>query len=240
MHINTSRSRPTRYGPIRRAILDKDSALLTATIRARCLIDADDDDACWIWTGARVPSGYGFVGRGSSRHFTHRLHYWGSQSFVGELSNLDSIHHLCGQRACVRITHLAPVSAFMNAIEAGARGVLLSRIKSLTEALRSADPAHQLLRGGWAVSASTMKAKFNLPATNLSDTERLRLAAKRENRRAMMQANQEFRFGQVLAVRAIKESGVSTVAALKAVGISRSGYCDWGIKLDANFRAEEL
>jgi len=235
MHKNTA-----RYGPIRRAVIDKNASLLTATIRARCLIDADDDDACWIWSGARVPSGYGFVGRGSSRHFTHRLHYWSSQSFVGELHNLDSIHHLCGQRACVRIEHLAPVSAFMNTIEAGARGVLLSRIKSLQGALRSADPTHQLLRDGWAVSTSTLKAKFNTPATNLSDTERLRLAAKRENRRAMMQANQEFRFGQVLAVRAIKESGVSTVAALKAVGISRSGYCDWGIKLDANFRAEEL
>jgi hypothetical protein len=128
----------------------------------------------------------------------------------------------------------------MNNIEAGARGVLLDRIKALREALRSADPNHHLLRDGWVVSSSTMKAKFNTPVTNFSDAERLRLAAKRENRRAAMQANRELRFGQVLAVRALRASGVSTPDALRKVGISRSGYCDWGLKLGATFKAEEL
>jgi len=128
----------------------------------------------------------------------------------------------------------------MNNIEAGARGVLLDRIKVLREALRSADPNHHLLRDGWAVSSSTLKAKFNTPVTNLSNTERLRLAAKREARRAATEVHREFRFGQVLAVRALKASGVSTPVAFKQIQISRSGFCDWGIKLDATFRAEEL
>jgi len=153
---------------------------------------------------------------------------------------VESIHHLCGKRACVNIQHLAPVSAFMNTIEAGARGVLLNRIKLLQEALRSADPRHQLLYDGWAVSSSTLKAKFNTPVTNLTNAERLRLAARREARRAATEAHREFRFGQVLAVRALKASGVSTPEAFKQIGISRSGFCDWGIKLDATFRAEEL
>ncbi|GAA1214947.1 hypothetical protein GCM10009655_12700 [Rhodoglobus aureus] len=219
--------------------MNKDAVLLTATIRERCAID-DSEDPCWLWMGARVPAGYGFVGRGASRHFAHRLHFWASRSFAGELSDLGSIHHLCGQRACVNLKHLAPVSAFMNTIEAGARGVLLDRVKVLRDALRTADPYNPLLRDGWAVSSSTMRPKYNSPATNLSDTERLRLAAKREARRAAAEAHREFRFSQVMAVRALKASGTSTPDALKRVGVSRSGYCDWGIKLEAALRAEEL
>lgn len=190
--------------------------------------------------GLRVPAGYGFVGRSATRCFVHRLHFWGSTSFSGELSDMQSIHHLCGQRACVRIEHLAPASSFMNSIEAAARGILLNRIKTVQEALRRLDPTNQLLGDGWAVSSSTMRPKYNTPATNLSDTERLRLAAKREARRAAAEAHREFRFSQVMAVRALKASGTSTPDALKRVGVSRSGYCDWGIKLDAALRAEEL
>ncbi|TQO20637.1 hypothetical protein FB472_2278 [Rhodoglobus vestalii] len=55
-----------------------------------------------------------------------------------------------------------------------------------------------------------------------------------------MEAHRQFRFGQVLAVRALKKSGFSTAHALKQVGLSRSGYCDWGIKLASRFAAEEL
>ena len=113
-------------------------------------------------------------------------------------------------------------------------------MKVLRDALRTVDPNNPLLRDGWAVSSSTMRPKYNTPATNLSDTERLRLAAKREARRAAAEAHREIRFSQVMAVRALKASGTSSPDALKRVGVSRSGYCDWGIKLDAALRAEEL
>ena len=85
-----------------------------------------------------------------------------------------------------------------------------------------------------------MKAKFNTPVSNLTATERLRLAAKREQHRTTLEANREFRYGQVLAVRALQASGVSAPEALKRVGISRAGFCDWGLKLSAKFKAEEL
>ncbi|TQO18520.1 hypothetical protein FB472_0037 [Rhodoglobus vestalii] len=128
----------------------------------------------------------------------------------------------------------------MNTIEAGARGVLLNRIKILQNALRTVDPHHQLLRDSWAVSSSTLKARYNTPSTNFSDRERLRLAAKREALRAAAQTHRDFRFRQVLAVRAFRKSGVSSVEALSRVGISRSGFHDWGVKLDLTFNAEEL
>jgi len=219
--------------------MNKDAELLTSTIRARCAIDAGKDP-CWIWMGPRVPAGYGFVGRSATRSFVHRLHFWGSMSFSGELSDMQSIHHLCGQRACVRIEHLAPTSSFLNSIEAAARGILLDRIKSLQDALRRVDPTNHLFSDGWAVSNSTMKVRYNMPVANLSSTERLRLAARREARRAAMQAHREYRFKQVIAVRALRKSGVSSNDALVRAGISRSGYHDWSVKLSSTFDAEEL
>ena len=67
-------------------------------------------EGCWEWTGAKNPSGYGQLGpthTGAPYHLAaHRVMY---ELFVGPISTGLEIDHLCGNRGCVRPSHLEPV-----------------------------------------------------------------------------------------------------------------------------------
>lgn len=75
-------------------------------------------EACWLWTGAINPKGYG-VFRAPLGHTTmaHRLSY---QSLVGPIPHGATLDHLCRRTGCVRPEHLEPVSNAEN--HARARG----------------------------------------------------------------------------------------------------------------------
>lgn len=63
---------------------------------------------CWIWTGTiNVESGYGYY----SMTPAHRVAY---QELVGEIPAGLDLDHLCMVRACVRPTHLEPVTRAEN------------------------------------------------------------------------------------------------------------------------------
>lgn len=68
---------------------------------------------CWIWTGARVPRGYGhFVPDGRLMN-AHRYSY---KLNVGAVADEMVVDHLCRNPPCVRPEHLEAVTPRMNAL----------------------------------------------------------------------------------------------------------------------------
>ncbi|MDN4173927.1 HNH endonuclease signature motif containing protein [Nocardioides sp. SOB77] len=66
---------------------------------------------CWLWTGARVPKGYG-TARVQGR--TVGAHQWAYSIFVGPVPSGLELDHLCRNTACVRPSHLEAVTTGEN------------------------------------------------------------------------------------------------------------------------------
>lgn len=69
---------------------------------------------CWLWTGRPNPKGYGFIslgGRRGPKAYVHRLAY---ELLVGPIPAGLHIDHLCRVPACLRPTHLEPVTPAEN------------------------------------------------------------------------------------------------------------------------------
>jgi hypothetical protein len=70
-------------------------------------------DDCWLWTGSMSREGYGHFWVGGmpagarQQWWAHRFAYFASVGVVPQGYVLD---HTCGRRACVRPTHLEPVT----------------------------------------------------------------------------------------------------------------------------------
>src|SRR4051794_3499563 len=73
---------------------------------------------CWIWTGRRNVDGYGILRVGRRICAAHRLAFFVSRGPIEEGLELD---HLCCERACVRPSHLQPVSHAENVRRARTR-----------------------------------------------------------------------------------------------------------------------
>ena len=68
---------------------------------------------CWIWTATQA-NGYGQfnVGRGEGKRHVY-AHRWIYEQLVGPVVS-HQVDHLCGNRLCVRPTHLQAVSQSLN------------------------------------------------------------------------------------------------------------------------------
>ena len=62
---------------------------------------------CWIWTGHRDDKGYGHIKADGQ---VIRTHLWAWRTFVGPVPDGLELDHLCRVTACVRTTHLEPVT----------------------------------------------------------------------------------------------------------------------------------
>lgn len=62
---------------------------------------------CWLWTGHRDDKGYGHI-KASGQ--VVRTHLWAWRAFVGPVPDGLELDHLCRVTACVRVTHLEPVT----------------------------------------------------------------------------------------------------------------------------------
>lgn len=69
-------------------------------------------DACWPWTSATQPNGYGYFMCDGDR-YAHRLAY---TLAVGPIPAGLQIDHLCRNRGCVNPAHLEPVTPRENVI----------------------------------------------------------------------------------------------------------------------------
>lgn len=71
----------------------------------------EDENGCWIWTGARNKAGYGAIGDGSKVRRTHRVAY---EYLITEIPPGLQLDHLCRNRACANPWHLEPVTNYVN------------------------------------------------------------------------------------------------------------------------------
>lgn len=70
------------------------------------------DSGCWLWQGARNNhKGYGRVSIDGSRYLAHRYSY---QLFGFQLSDDETLDHICRNTRCVNPVHLEPVSVTEN------------------------------------------------------------------------------------------------------------------------------
>lgn len=64
---------------------------------------------CWVWTGSRVPRGYGRLRLSSPRRMVY-AHRWAYEWFIGPIPEGMEIDHLCRNPSCVNPDHLEAVT----------------------------------------------------------------------------------------------------------------------------------
>ncbi len=77
-------------------------ATKTTLIVSRFMSNVDTSGDCWNWVGSINNSGYGTFQDGSPKGIG--AHRWSYEIFVGVAGR--SVRHTCGNRACVKPTHL--------------------------------------------------------------------------------------------------------------------------------------
>lgn len=68
--------------------------------------------ACWLWTGARSGSGYGYITmRRNKRKWNLLAHRLAKELAIGRsLAKDENLHHVCEEPLCVNPRHLEIVS----------------------------------------------------------------------------------------------------------------------------------
>jgi hypothetical protein len=72
---------------------------------------SEDENGCWIWSGALTGAGYGQLSLNNRKQYAHRVSY---EAFVGPIPDGLHIDHLCRVRRCVNPAHLEPVTVAEN------------------------------------------------------------------------------------------------------------------------------
>lgn len=81
-------------------------------------------DTCWLWSGAKR-KGYGQI-KGSD-HRTRYAHIEMYKHFVGPIPLGLELDHICNTPACVRPSHLEPVTHSENIRRSGTRNIMLAK-----------------------------------------------------------------------------------------------------------------
>jgi len=82
-----------------------------AAADARFWRDTEQGDGCWEWKGYKRPDGYGSIWNGETNVLAHRYSWELARGPVPDGLGLD---HICRNRACVKPTHLEPVTQSTN------------------------------------------------------------------------------------------------------------------------------
>ena len=69
---------------------------------------------CWLWLGARQPTGYGQLWNGERPEQAHRISY---RMYCGPIPDELEIHHECHNRSCVNPAHLKLITHRQNILE---------------------------------------------------------------------------------------------------------------------------
>lgn len=77
------------------------------------------DDGCWIWMGAKMPTGHGNVWIKGVPWIAHRLAY---TAVRGPIPDGYVVHHRCQVPSCVNPDHLEAITRKQHAAEHGLSG----------------------------------------------------------------------------------------------------------------------
>jgi hypothetical protein len=94
------------------------------------LIDnLDKSGECWIYTGRRLPSGYGMI----SDKLTHRLAY---EIFKGEIPDGFDVAHECDNPPCCNPDHLKACTRKENMQDCVKRGRMKNDVNKLSQQIK--------------------------------------------------------------------------------------------------------
>lgn len=112
---------------------------------------------CWIWKPSPSPTKYGYFAlRRNSKRLNVLAHRWGYETFVGPIPEGLHIDHLCRTPACVRGTHLEPVTPGENTKRGDAPVMKLWRAGICGKG-HSMDDAYQLASGARACRTCSLE-----------------------------------------------------------------------------------
>lgn len=84
---------------------------MSAALPERMEAHTQKSDGCWVWTARIGENGYGRVKVGRQTKLAHRVAY---ELAVGPIPAGMDLDHECHNRACVRPSHLHPVTRQKN------------------------------------------------------------------------------------------------------------------------------
>lgn len=108
----------------------------TRSIVERFEAKIDKSGDCWMWTGYKLPSGYGQIWDGVSNTRAHRLSY---EIYIGKISEGLFVLHKCDTPACVNPAHLFLGTAKDNAMDMMKKGRCSANILEDFEVLEIRD-----------------------------------------------------------------------------------------------------
>lgn len=113
-------------------------------------------DACWLWGGTHLESGYGTFYVDNKKILVHRFAY---ESFRGPISKGMECCHSCDIPMCVRISHLFISSRAGNAADAVSKGRMTGRkgLEKIMFIIQNPDISVKKLAAKLSVPSSTIR-----------------------------------------------------------------------------------
>lgn len=91
-------------------------------------VDKNGANGCWLWTGARLPKGYGIVAIHRPKPTTAKAHRVAYELLVGPIPAGLVIDHLCRVPSCVNPSHLEPVTNRENLLRGNGKSMVAHRL----------------------------------------------------------------------------------------------------------------
>lgn len=94
-----------------RARANREGRSAHAPLADRFWAKVEKTDSCWLWTGAKISTGYGEIHVDQSMKLAHRVSW---EMASGPIPRNMTIDHLCRVRSCVNPEHMEIVTAAEN------------------------------------------------------------------------------------------------------------------------------